>query len=130
MTNFMRPMAIPFAGGVLSAVVLFSMWLVPTYPLRANNAFDIPTMLSTEASIKSAAAVGAANGEIVVDVTVDDQGRMVDYQIVSGQIASAGPKAAAQAGEHAAVHGVHSGDFLWPAHGGKNAAFAPLAQPN
>jgi len=85
MTNFMRPMAIPFAGGVLSAVVLFSMWLVPTYPLRANNAYDIPTMLSTEASIKNAAAVGAANGEIVVDVTVDDQGRMVDYHVVSGQ---------------------------------------------
>jgi hypothetical protein len=86
MTNLLRPMAIPFAGGVLSAVVLFSMWLVPTYPLRANNAFDIPTMLSTEASIKNAAAVGAANGEIVVDVTVDDQGRMVDYRIVSGQV--------------------------------------------
>jgi hypothetical protein len=86
MTNFMRPMAIPFAGGVLSAVVLFSMWLVPTYPLRANSTYDIPTMLSTEASIKGAAAVGDANGEIVVDVTVDDQGRMVDYHVVSGQV--------------------------------------------
>jgi hypothetical protein len=86
MTNFMRPMAIPFAGGVLSAVVLLGMWVIPTYPLRANNTYDIPTMLSTEASIKGAAAVSAANGEIVVDVTVDDQGRMVDYQIVSGQV--------------------------------------------
>jgi hypothetical protein len=86
MTNFMRPMAIPFAGGVMSAVVLFSMWLVPTYPLRANSTYDIPTMLSTEASISSASAFGEANGEIVVDVTVDGQGKMVDYRIVSGQL--------------------------------------------
>src|ERR1700676_1294335 len=42
MPNFMRPMAIPFAGGVLSAVVFFSMWVVPTYPLRANSTYDIP----------------------------------------------------------------------------------------
>jgi hypothetical protein len=85
-TNFMRPMAIPFAGGVLSAVVLLGMWVVPTYPLRANSTYDIPTMLSTEASIKGAAALSTANGKIVVDVTVDDQGRMVDYQVVSGQL--------------------------------------------
>lgn len=78
-------MAIPFAGGFLSAVVLFSMWLVPTYPLRANNTYDIPTMLSTEASIKGASVISAASADIVVDVTVDDQGKMVDYRIVSGQ---------------------------------------------
>jgi len=86
MTNFMRPMAIPFAGGILSAVVSISMWLVPNYPLRANSTYDIPTMLTTEASINSAAAVSAATGDIVVDVTVDDQGKMVDYRIVSGQL--------------------------------------------
>ena len=86
MTNFMRPMAIPFAGGVLSAFVLLGLWVVPTYPLRANSTYDIPTMLSTEASIKGAAAVGTATGDIVVDVTVDDQGKMVDYHVVSGQL--------------------------------------------
>lgn len=86
MTNIMRPMAIPFAGGVLSAGVLLGMWVVPTYPLRANSTYDIPTMLSTEATIKGAAATSTTNGEIVVDVTVDDQGRMVGYQVVSGQV--------------------------------------------
>src|SRR5215471_12917085 len=83
--NVMRPMALPFAGGVFSAVVLFSMWVVPTYPVRASSTYDIPTMLSTEAEIKGANPVSAANGDIVIDVTVDDQGKMIDYKIVSGE---------------------------------------------
>jgi hypothetical protein len=85
LNNFMRPMALPFAGGVFSAVVLFSMLVVPTYPVRASSGADIPTMLTTEAFVKGTAPVGAASGEIVVDVSVDDQGKMVDYRIVSGQ---------------------------------------------
>src|ERR1700753_2980505 len=85
MTNFMRPMAIPFAGGVLSAFVLLGLWVVPTYPLRANSTYDIPTMLSTEASIKGITPVSSSEGDIVIDVTVDDQGKMVDYRIVSGE---------------------------------------------
>jgi hypothetical protein len=82
--NFMRPMAIPFAGGVFSAVILFSMLFSSNYPVRASTTFDIPTMLTTAATVKGAAPVGAADGEIVVDISVDGQGKMVDYTIVSG----------------------------------------------
>jgi hypothetical protein len=48
--DMLRSLALPAAGGVFSAVVLFSMWLVPTYPLRdkiAVDAVDIPTNLTT-----------------------------------------------------------------------------------
>jgi hypothetical protein len=82
--NMMRPLALPLAGGVFSAIALFSMWLVPTYPLHANNSSDVPTVLTTEAAIKSTSAIGAMGGDTVVDVTIDDQGRMVDYKVVSG----------------------------------------------
>src|SRR5579864_3628110 len=40
--DMLRPLALPTAGGVFSAVVLFSMWVVPTYPLRAKIVGDIP----------------------------------------------------------------------------------------
>ena len=50
--NLARPLALPFAGGVFSAVILFSMWLVPTYPMRAASGFDVPTVLTTEATVK------------------------------------------------------------------------------
>jgi hypothetical protein len=84
--NLMRPLALPFAGGVFSTVVLFSMWLVPTYPVRGSIALDAPTMLTTEATVKRTGPVSASasGGEIIVDVMIDGQGRMVDYTIVSG----------------------------------------------
>jgi hypothetical protein len=83
--DVMRPLAVPFAGGVCSAVMLFSM-LVPniTFSLaRANSSPDVPTGLSTPVSVKSVAPLGFGAGEAVVDLTVDDQGRIVDYSIVS-----------------------------------------------
>ncbi|HEY4364696.1 MAG TPA: hypothetical protein VGN17_27270 [Bryobacteraceae bacterium] len=83
MNDVMRPLALPFAGGVASAVVLFSAWLVPTYPLRARTGgSDIPTMLTTQATLKGAVPASASSGEMAVDVTVDGEGRMVDYDIV------------------------------------------------
>lgn len=84
-SNLMRPLALPFAGGVFSTVVLFSMWLVPTYPLRGDSTFDVPTILTTEATVKGTAPIGAGGGDVVVDVTIDGQGRMVDYTVVSGR---------------------------------------------
>jgi hypothetical protein len=83
-TNLMRPLALPFAGGVFSTVVLFSMWMIPTYPVRGTGATDVPTALSTEATVNQIGPIGSAGEDVIVDVTVNDQGRMVDYTIVSG----------------------------------------------
>lgn len=82
--NLMRPLALPAAGGLFSAVALFGLWLVPTYPLRGNNTFDVPTALSTDPVLKGTTALGSTGEEIVVDVNVDGQGRMIDYVVVSG----------------------------------------------
>jgi hypothetical protein len=81
--HLMRPLALPLAGGVFSAVALFSM-LVPTYPMRANSSFDVPTMLTTEVGVNRVAPIHVSDDDIIVDVTVDGQGRMIDYTIVSG----------------------------------------------
>jgi hypothetical protein len=80
----MRSLVLPLAGGVCTAVVLFSTWLVPTYPLRADNGFDVPTMLSTEATVTETEAIGLSGGDAVVDVTVDNRGSVVDIAILSG----------------------------------------------
>jgi hypothetical protein len=92
--EMMRSMVLPLAGGVCTAVVLFSTWLVPTYPLHAaGGGFDVPTMLSTEASVTTqAGAIGLSRGlheaigggDAVVDVILDYQGSVVDYAVVSG----------------------------------------------
>ena len=82
-TNLMRPLALPFAGGVFSAIALFSV-LVSTYPLRGNPAFDVPTALSTNPLVSRTAPFGNSSEYVVVDVMVDGQGRMTDYTIVGG----------------------------------------------
>ncbi len=85
--NEMRPLALPFAGGVCSAVLLFST-VLPTFTLARGTEPDVPTNLSTPASVRSMAPLGFGSGEAVVDLTVDGSGRIVDYAIVSENGAS------------------------------------------
>lgn len=84
--NLMRPLALPFAGGVFSTVILFSMWLGPLYAVRASTTFDVPTILTTEATVKVTAPI-ASSGNATVDVTVDGDGRMIGYTILCGNVA-------------------------------------------
>jgi len=79
--NLMRPLAIPTAGGFASALVLFSAFAsgitIPSVPGSA----DVPTGLYTEASVKSYLPLGFESGDVVVELTIDDQGRVVDYTL-------------------------------------------------
>jgi len=80
--DMMRPLAVPLAGGLMSTIFLFAM-LVPSLAVRISFAHDVPIGLTTEATLKSAAPISFDSGDAVVDVTVDDQGRMLEYSIVS-----------------------------------------------
>jgi hypothetical protein len=88
--DMLRPLMLPAAGGVFSAMVLFSMWVVPTYPLRAKMAVDIPTRLTTGVQVQQSVAAGLS-ASVLVDVDVDNQGHLVGYQIVSGADVVADP---------------------------------------
>jgi hypothetical protein len=91
MTNSMRPLALPFAGGLCSAIVLFSM-VMPGITVRASDmSFDVPTALSTEAGIKGVQPIGLSANEVVLDVTIDENGRMIDYAVMSGHLAMQDP---------------------------------------
>jgi hypothetical protein len=96
----MRSLVLPLTGGVCTAVVLFSTWLVPTYPLHVDSGFDVSTMLTTsneqahaaclastfcrhEATVAGSAAIGLS-GDAVVGVTVDNRGKVVDIDMISG----------------------------------------------
>ena len=82
MQNVMRPLAVPVAGGVFSAVTLFSVWVVPAYPAFARTGYDVPTQLSTEARVKGFASTGTAGQDILMDVALDQSGLVVDYTIL------------------------------------------------
>src|SRR5579862_3388658 len=72
--DLMRPLALPFAGGVLSALALFAIWLGPTYPLHAALKSDIPLGLTTEAAIRSMGEIGVSSPNVEVDVFLDGGG--------------------------------------------------------
>ena len=80
--ELMRPVALPTAGGFASAVVLFGL-LAPSLALRSApvEPFDIPTALYTEASVKSSLPLAYDGDEMLVELTVDEAGRMVDYSL-------------------------------------------------
>lgn len=92
MHNAVWPVALPATGGVFSAVVLLGMWLIPYYPVRASSDLDVPTGLTannwtgtaTSAALRGTRAFGVLGADVVVDVTIDNLGRMIDYRIVSG----------------------------------------------
>jgi len=90
--NLVRPRALPFAGGVTSAVLLFSI-LAPMYGVEdRSSARDVPTALATKAAFKRALSFGLSDNDIVVDVLVDGQGRMLDYSIPRGQAWGSNPE--------------------------------------
>ncbi|HLJ13941.1 MAG TPA: zf-HC2 domain-containing protein [Bryobacteraceae bacterium] len=83
--NIMRPLALPLAGGLVAAFVLFGS-LAPSFAMPPDHSkYDVPTVLSTEASVKGMAPISISDSDVVVDLTVDEQGRMVDYSIIEGK---------------------------------------------
>jgi hypothetical protein len=83
--NLMRPLAIPTAGGFLSAVFLFCLlpigMISPSLAIPMATITDVPTALYTEATIKRVSPVGFNDEDVVVELTIDDQGQIVSYTI-------------------------------------------------
>ncbi len=94
--NMMRPAFLPFAGGVLSAALSFGL-LVPNLSFAhhfgegpATQIFNMPDGVVVGASgepprIEPADAV-MTDYETVVELTVDNTGRVTDYQVTRGQL--------------------------------------------
>jgi len=82
--NLMRPMAVPVAGGFLSAILLFAM-MAPGLTVNRHMIHDVPTALATEATIQNSFGYELGDEDIVVDVMINEQGSVVDYSIPTGQ---------------------------------------------
>jgi hypothetical protein len=83
--NMMRPLAVPFAGGLISALVLFSM-LVPTLGFRHNFRNDVPIGLYTQASLDQLAPFVFGKDDVMVELTIDKNGSIVDYCVPHGEV--------------------------------------------
>jgi hypothetical protein len=97
MRNLMRPLALPVVGGLCATVFLFSA-LVPTFSWHRTPG-DVPTALAiligaqsseegrdipnvTKPMVKNLAPIGFLDGDAVVDLRIDEEGRIVNYSIL------------------------------------------------
>jgi hypothetical protein len=96
--NVFRPLTVPATGGFFSAILVFALvfqMIVPGITVRAVEN-DVPINLMHEAKLISLSEypeswapeqheteLSLPHG-LLVDVTVDAQGQMTDYQILSG----------------------------------------------
>ncbi len=81
--NLMRPFAIPFAGGLVSALFLFTM-LAPG--LHSAHRATADVLLSgifgqTQATFDALPPFGFTEDSVVVEVTLDKYGSVLDYAI-------------------------------------------------
>ncbi len=86
MDNLMRPLALPFAGGLVSAVLLFGM-LIPCFGFQRDfGSYDVPLdFLFTSPAVRSQNSLGiSTSDDVVLRVVTDVQGKAIDYTIVSG----------------------------------------------
>ncbi len=82
LNEFLRPLAVPLAGGVCAALLLFAS-LVPTLSqARIVYANDVPCTVFTQPTLENIGPIGFAPADAVVDLRIDDQGRLVNYSIV------------------------------------------------
>lgn len=89
MDNMARPMAIPAAGGLLSALFIFAL-LVPTLGFRHNFRDDVPIGNYTEPTLFESAAVAQFNfdpeDDAVVELTIDERGQIQDFSLQRGKM--------------------------------------------
>jgi len=93
--NLMRPLALPFAGGSLMALVTFSL-LVPSLSFPHNfgdsSWFKPPIPESdyvpgvVHGAVVVRADIEVPQGANAVELTIDEQGRVRDYSQVSGSL--------------------------------------------
>jgi hypothetical protein len=93
--NILEPLAVPASGGALTSALAFLLLLqnlLAGVPLGAVSN-DLPTNLLQPARLESLAQFPLLDGDeeshvtarhLVVEVTVDARGQMVDYQILAG----------------------------------------------
>lgn len=112
MDNMMRPVALPFAGGLLSAILLFSI-VAPGLSVTRNRGFDpsVSSMVTLPYGrlVGAAGELAGATGEVVsvemagfvsmeagsipsstdstlVELTVDRYGQIRDWKMVQGEL--------------------------------------------
>src|ERR1700678_276788 len=93
--NLMRPVALPVAGGLVSALLMFAA-LIPSVTYAHFSTIEPPSPVFTDPDgqlvgegefPKLERATGPSqNGKVVLLLSIDDQGRVTDWAVMQGVI--------------------------------------------
>ena len=83
--NLMRPLALPAAGGVFSAFLIFGT-LMPTLATQRMTGIDVPIALFTDPTLEDIGHSHSSGGDTVLELTVDERGRVTSYSNIEGKL--------------------------------------------
>jgi hypothetical protein len=81
--NMMRPMFLPFAGGLMTALLLLGMWVPTLASKQGPNDVPLPYWVNGQATPCEYPVMG---DEFVIELTIDERGRVADWYVLSGEM--------------------------------------------
>jgi anti-sigma factor RsiW len=84
LNQILRPLAVPAVGGIFASLLAFAI-LVPNFTVHANTTNDVQVGLYTPVSIVNPSPF-AFNQDVMIEVTVDQNGTVSDYSIAGGKL--------------------------------------------
>jgi hypothetical protein len=85
LNQILRPLAVPAAGGTFASLLFFAM-LAPSLTVHASTRNDVPVGLFTQVVVVNPSPFGFNGQDITVEVTVDENGSVSDYQVPGGTL--------------------------------------------
>jgi hypothetical protein len=85
LNQILRPLAVPAAGGLFSSLLAFAI-LVPNFTVHANTTKDVPVGLYTQVSILTPSPFAFNGQDIMIELTIDENGSVSDYSIPGGKL--------------------------------------------
>jgi hypothetical protein len=83
LSNLMRPVALPAAGGLLSALILFGAFL-PLLSVSRSSALikDVPTMLITGPRFMQASPF-EIDEDLLIEAWIDERGKVASFEVLN-----------------------------------------------
>jgi hypothetical protein len=85
--NLLRPIAVPATGGILASFFCFAM-IGQVLHVHAMPENDIPISLYTNAMLDEATPFSVSGRDVMVQLTVDPNGKVSDFTLPSGDASS------------------------------------------
>lgn len=86
--NLLRPLAVPATGGLISTLLLFTA-LADTLDIRRYVVDDVPLGIYTQVTVANLSPFAARGEDLMVEVTIDENGQVSDFQVPSGKVSGA-----------------------------------------